>query len=79
MIDDIGSDDAVVAGGDGDLDLGADAVGARGEVPAPGKRVEPRERAYADRDLLALRRGDQRFDPLQDALVSLDVDAGRGV
>ena len=66
-------------GGDGDLDLGAHAVGAGREVAAARQRVQAGERADADRHLLAVRGGDERLDPLQHALVSLDVDAGRGV
>ena len=69
----------MVAGGDRHLDLGADAVGAGREVSTAGQGVEARERPDADSDLLALRGRDQRLDPLQHALVGLDVDAGRGV
>ena len=64
---------------DRDLDLRADAVGARRQPAAIGQLVQAGERADARSHLRALGRGDQRLDPLQRPLIRLDVDAGRGV
>ena len=79
VIDDVDADAAMPSSGDGDLDLRADAVGARRQPAAIGQLVQAGERADARSHLRALGRGDQRLDPLQHALVRLDVDAGRGV
>ena len=79
VVDDVDADAAVLSRRDGDLDLRPHAVGARGEVAAARQRVQPREGPHTHGHVLAVRGGDQRFDPLQDPLVSLDVDPGRGV
>ena len=66
-------------GGDRNLDLGPDAVCARGQVTSARQRVQAGERANTDGHLFAVRGRDQWLDPLQRALVSLDVDARRGI
>ena len=79
MIHDVDADAAVLSRGDGDLDLGTDAVGARRELAAARQVVETREWPDALRDLVAMRGRDQWLDTLQHPLIGLDVDAGRGV
>ncbi len=79
VVDDVDADAAMPSGGDCDLDLRADAVGAGRQPAAVGQLIKTGERTDARGHLRALGRGDQRLDPLQHALVRLDVDARRGV
>src|SRR5207249_11243278 len=79
VVDDVDTDPSVPGRGDRDLDLGAHAVCAGCKLTAPRQREEAGERTHARNHLLAVGGGDQRLDPLERALVSLDADAGRGV
>ena len=81
--DKVDADRVVDAGLDGDLQLGADAVG-RGDQQrigiARGAQVEERPKA-AQRRLRARPAGgpSQRLDPLDQRIARIDVDAGLGI
>src|SRR5207248_10848467 len=79
VVDAVHAADAMAAGRDRALDLGAHAVRARRQPAASRQGVEAGKRAHALGAFLAVRGRDQRLDAFERALVGLDVDARRGV
>ena len=73
----------VAAGGDRDLELGADAVGGGDEDRvAVARRLEVEERAEAAeprRRSRARRRACQRLQPLDERVAGIDIDAGPAI
>jgi len=73
----------VAAGGDGDLELGADAIGGGDQdrvLVARGLEVEERaETAKTGSRARARRRPGERLDCLDQGIASIDVDAGGAV
>ena len=80
VVDQVDADAAVAPGGDRDLDLGADRVGARGEHPAVRRsrleREEAAERADPAEDLGGVGRRDGAPDQADGAVALINVDAG---
>ena len=78
--DQVDADGVVLARGDGDLQLGADAVGGGdqdGIAVARGLQIEQRaEAAQARRRAAARRAGGQRLDRLHQRRARIDIDAG---
>ena len=78
--DQIDADRVVLAGGDGDFQLGADPVGGGdqdGIAETRGLQIEQRaEAAEAGRGAAARRAGGQRLDRLNQSRSRIDIDAG---
>jgi hypothetical protein len=81
--DEIDADGVVLAGGDGDLELGADPVGGcdQDRVLEPRRlQIEQRAKsAEAGRGARARRRLGQRLDCFDQRIAGVDIDAGSAV